>query len=136
MTADQAIYVSSNPSKQSEGKITTSKKYPLIDFLKQGSLPRGCLGYFVGYVRNQSLLASNCIAAYSTWMADIQPQIRSAPIHDLMIPGRFERVPPNWPVDPTVWGIAYSNSVVGQIVRKQSFYYCKNRRLTISEELL
>lgn len=90
---DQAIYTSNDPSKQNNGKIISNQKYPILDFFRfsntQPDLPRGCLGYYIGYIRDRKLLSSNCLAAYSSWMQDMYEKIKDSSIHDLMLPGKF-----------------------------------------------
>lgn len=87
MTPDQSIYWATNL--ESEGKIVTNREYPVLDFMKDSALPKGCLGYFIGFIRDKKLLASNCLAAHSSWMSDMTKHIRRASIHDLMLPGKL-----------------------------------------------
>lgn len=48
-----------------------------------------CLGYWIAYHRNSTLLASNCFRKYPRWMSNLRDVIGNRPLSTLMIPGNL-----------------------------------------------
>lgn len=46
-----------------------------------------CLGYWIAYVRENSVLLRNCLQIYPKWMVEMKDIIGDLPLHALMLPG-------------------------------------------------
>ncbi|XP_054717027.1 PI-PLC X domain-containing protein 1-like isoform X2 [Uloborus diversus] len=72
----------SNP----DGYYRTRVLFPRIEFI-DNKLSDGCLGYWIGYINLNRLVAKSCIRARPHWMNEMQDVIGNKTLKDLMLPG-------------------------------------------------
>lgn len=71
------------------GSYTTSVMFPRPD-LNNISMERQCLGFWIGYIRLGSTIASDCLKIQPNWMWEIQNEISPLRFRELMIPGAHD----------------------------------------------
>ncbi|TRY71930.1 hypothetical protein TCAL_14850 [Tigriopus californicus] len=76
------------PVTRHNGYYKTGYRFPQHPMLGLNSPMGTCLfGYWIGYIRGNETLKSNCLRMRPSWMWDEREVINDIPIHALMIPG-------------------------------------------------
>ncbi|CAL1261986.1 unnamed protein product [Larinioides sclopetarius] len=69
-----------------DGYYRTRIPFPRIEFF-DNKLTDGCLGFWIGYINLNKLVAKSCIRARPRWMYEMKDVIGNRTLKDLMIPG-------------------------------------------------
>lgn len=72
---------------EKSGHYKTEVQFPRPDF---SALSNDCLGYWIGYIKNDSLIATNCLRAEPFWMKEHAGIIGGMEIKEITLPGTHD----------------------------------------------
>lgn len=90
----KAVPLAQFPVRTATGYNVTDTRLEIIDRTHAKAEEDSCVGFWVGYYRKvnnaETLLTSNCLRVYPTWMNDLKNTIQAVPLRSLMIPGTHD----------------------------------------------
>ncbi|KAF8770592.1 PI-PLC X-box domain-containing protein like [Argiope bruennichi] len=108
-----------------DGYYRTRIPFPRIEFF-DNKLTDGCLGFWIGYINLNKLVAKSCIRARPRWMYEMKDIIGNRTLKDLMIPGThnagsFEHYRPDRNTPKIRYQMCQDEDVFNQLVYGNRF---------------